>query len=74
MPTNPKITLNKSDFHSGNERIAFYLEELFYTDCIYTFFLSCFVFESSSLSLEYVSTGYSLNSDYVQARMFNSAS
>ena len=50
----------------------FFLEEIFYTDSIYA--LSCFVFESTSLSIECVRTGYSLNSDYVQARMITSAS
>ena len=38
----------------------------------FTFFRVLF-FESISLSIACVCTGYSLNSDYVQARMINSA-
>ena len=62
----------KSDLHSRTKSIAliflFKKISLFYTDSIYA--LSCFVFESTLPSID---TRYRLNSDYVQARMINSA-
>ena len=55
---------SKSDLHSGNKKYSFVFEELF--SPIPFMLYRVFFFKSTKLSIEYIWTGCSLNSDYVQ--------